>query len=150
MLALLFQIGADRLALDVRQVREVVPWVRLQRVASGPGWLAGVFIYRGQAVPVIDLHQLLAGAECPKRLSSRIIMVSHPADPSGRFVGLLAAQVADVRELEPPTPNGPSSVPEFGQALVLGRELIRVVQLDALLPDSCLNKLALASTEPTA
>jgi len=150
MLALLFQVGADRLALDVRQVREVVPWVRLQHLASGPAWLAGVFIYRGQAVPVIDLHQLLAAEECPKRLSSRIIVVPHPADPSGRLLGLLAAQVADVRELEPPAPGAASLQPELGQALVLGRELIRVIQLDRLLPDSCLSKLAPAPRELTA
>ena len=41
MLVLTFQTGSERLALDVRQVREVVPQVGLQPVASGPpGWRA--------------------------------------------------------------------------------------------------------------
>ena len=51
MLALTFQIGATRLALDIHRVREVVPRVHLERVAGGPAWLAGMFVYRGGVVP---------------------------------------------------------------------------------------------------
>jgi len=101
MLVLTCQIGDDRLALDVRRVREVVPRVRLQRVAGSPAWLAGVFIYRGSVVPVIDLHRLIGTEECPLRLSSRIILVPHRVEGEERLLGLLAAQVADIRELRP-------------------------------------------------
>ncbi|MBY0229745.1 MAG: chemotaxis protein CheW, partial [Gemmataceae bacterium] len=47
MLALTFQIGDNRLALDIRRVREVVPRVELRRAPSAPAWLAGEFVYRG-------------------------------------------------------------------------------------------------------
>jgi len=128
MLALTFQIGDERLALDVRHIREVVPRVQLRRVSGSPDWLAGVFVYRGDVVPVIDLHRL-AGAECPPHLSSRIILAPlsthhhpspphpYPSPPGGegkevrgegqtrwpegqeRFIGLLATQVDVARDL---------------------------------------------------
>ena len=60
MLALTFEVGSDRVAVDVRRVREVVPWVRLSPLSGRPSWVAGVFVYRGRVIPVIDLHRLSA------------------------------------------------------------------------------------------
>src|SRR5215207_737208 len=113
MLVLTFQVGNDRLALDIRRVREVVPRVQLDRSAGSPAWLAGMFVYRGRVVPVIDLHRLLGAGECPPHLSSRIILVplgfcpvGTPTAPTAaeladeHLVGLLAARVADIREVE--------------------------------------------------
>ena len=54
MLVLMFQVGTNHLALEVSRVREIAPYVRLQPVTCCPGWLAGVFIYRGQVVPVVE------------------------------------------------------------------------------------------------
>jgi chemotaxis-related protein WspB len=154
MLVLTFQIGDDRLALDVRQVCEVVPRVRLQRVAFSPAWLAGVFIYRGRVVPVLDLHQLVGVGECPPQLSSRIILVPQLLDGEERLLGLLAAQVADIRELRPPAQAQPRLAvpgqPDLGPALVDGREIVHVVELDRLLPDSYRRQLALVSREFSA
>ena len=44
MLALTFQIHHDRIALDVRRISRVVPWVPLDRPQGSPAWLAGVFV----------------------------------------------------------------------------------------------------------
>src|SRR5207248_4601981 len=105
MLVLTFHIGADRLALDIRQVREVVPRVKLQPVTGAPPWLAGLLVYRGQVIPVLDLHRLVGAGECPPHLSSRIILVPHRLPGGGeRLLGLLAAQVADIREVPDGTP----------------------------------------------
>lgn len=138
MLVLTFQVGNERLALDVRRIQEVIPWARLQPVAGSPSWLAGIFLYRGQIVPVIDLHRLLGVGECPVHLSTRIIVVQHVLNGQERFVGLLAAKVADVRDLQPPsatqsyfaTPGRLS----LGPALVDGKEIIHLAELDRLLP----------------
>jgi chemotaxis-related protein WspB len=140
-LALTFQIGADRLALDIRQVREVVPRVRLARAAGAPAWLAGTFVYRGQAIPVIDLHRLLGAGDCPPHLSSRIILVPRPG-PRGEegLVGLLAARVADLREV--PTggpalalPRAPGQ-PDLGDPVVVGGAVLHLIDLDRLLPEA--------------
>jgi chemotaxis-related protein WspB len=154
MLVLTFQIGTNHLALEVSRVREIVPCVRLQPVACCPEWLAGVFIYRGQVVPVVDLHRLLGVGECPVRLSTRIILVPHVFDRQERLVGLLAAKVADVREmpLPPATPNGlvAAGRPDLGPVLVDGQEIIHLVELDRLLPELSDEKLALVTKEPSA
>jgi chemotaxis-related protein WspB len=147
MLVLTFQIGAERLALDVRRVLEVVPHVRLTRPAGGPAWLAGLFVYRGQALPVIDLHRLLGAGECPDHLSSRIVIVPHRWQGEERLLGLLAAEVAEVRELNPgelaPTPVTEPGQPDLGAVYVDGGVLYRLLDLDRLLPEPSARALAL-------
>lgn len=148
MLVLTFQIGSNRLALDIRRVREVVPRVELQRAPSGPPWLAGMFIYRGGVVPVIDLHRLFGESECPEHLSSRIILVPSPRssrqgdNTSEPLLGLLAAQVADLREVEVGGDHrGLLGVGEdttglaFGTTLVDREGILHLVDLDRLLPE---------------
>ena len=134
MLALTFQVGADRVAVDVRRVREVVPRVRLTPASGAPTWVAGVFVYRGRVVPVIDLHRLTGMGECPLHLSSRIILVPMPDDPNA-LVGLLATQVADIRELpDPPLEPATSSSPTLGPAIADGTGILRLFNPDRFLP----------------
>jgi chemotaxis-related protein WspB len=154
MLVLTFQIGSNQLALDVRRIREVVPRVRLQEVAAGPPWLAGVFIYRGRVVPVLDLHRLFGAGECPPHLSTRIILVPCVLDGEERLLGLLAAQVADIREMHPPsqapTRLGVPGQPDLGQVLVDGRDIVHLVDLGRLLPDAYQRQLAMVPREQPA
>ena len=138
MLVLTFQIGDNRLALDIRRVREVVPRVELKRSPTGPAWMAGLFVYRGQAVPVVDLHQLLAGGGCPEHLSSRIILVPRTDPESGEetLLGLLAAQVADLREVEIGKTFSLGGRPGLGPTLVDRDGILHLLDLDRLLPGS--------------
>jgi chemotaxis-related protein WspB len=149
MLALTFQIGQDRLALDVRHITEVVPRVRLSQPAGGPAWLAGLFVYRSQVVPVIDLHRLTGAGPCPPHLSSRIIIVPHRWQGAERLVGLLAAGVAEIREIEPaeqsPTRLTAPGQPDLGPVFVDGGGLLRLLDLDRLVPDAGRAELVLAS-----
>lgn len=135
MLALTFQVGSDRVAVDVRRVREVVPQVRLSPVTGGPRWVAGGFVYRGRVVPVIDLHRLTGAGECPQHLSSRIILIPHPAGGDA-LVGLLATQVADIRDLPDDTavsPASPGTDHGFGPPLADGTGMLRILDPDRLL-----------------
>jgi chemotaxis-related protein WspB len=151
MLVLTFQTGRDRLALDVRRVREVVPRVPLRPVAGAPAWVAGVFIYRAQVVPVIDLHRLIGAGECPTQLSTRIVLVPYPSDGRERLVGLLASQVSEIREMQPPS-QAPTRLsapdqPDLGPVVADGREIVHVVELDRLLPERYVRQLALVPVE---
>lgn len=151
MLVLTFQIGSTCLALDVRRIHEVVPLVRLQRVERAPAWFAGVFIYRGRVVPVIDLHRVIGAAEYQPNLSTRLILVPHTIGGQERLVGLLAARVADLRELQPPQ-QLPTSLttldqPDLGPSIVDGSEIIHLLDTDRLLPESYKHQLALIHRE---
>jgi chemotaxis-related protein WspB len=151
MLALLFQVGPDRLALDVRRVKEVVPRVRLRPLACSPPWLAGAFVYRGQVVPVLDLHRLTGAGDCPPHLSSRIILVPYPTAGKDRLLGLLAAQVADLRELRPANealhlPGGESA--DLGPVLADAEGVLRLLDLDRLLPAAARGQLLALAEGP--
>jgi chemotaxis-related protein WspB len=139
MLALIFQIGPDRIAVDVRRVKEVVPRVALQPVAAAPAWLAGAFVYRGQVVPVLDLHRLVGAGECPPHLSSRIILVPQPGAPD-RLLGLLAARVSDLRDIEPPERSATRLTarggPDLGAVIADRDGILHLLDLDRLLPDA--------------
>jgi chemotaxis-related protein WspB len=94
MLFLLFQIGADRYALDTSAVLEVAPCVGLKAVPRAPVGVAGLLDYHGMPVPVLDLHEMATGQRAEPRFSTRLILV-HVAglsDAAGqpRILGLLA------------------------------------------------------------
>ena len=146
MLALTFQVGSDRVAVDVCRVREVIPRVRLTPAAGGPPWVAGAFVYRGRVVPVIDLYRLTGSGECPPHLSSRIILLPLPDEPDA-LVGLLATEVANIRELPAPPAgaSGPPS-PSLGRAVADGDTILRVLEPDRFL--SFVAPPALAAVSP--
>ena len=146
MFVLTFQIGHDRLALDIKRVREVVPRVRLERAAGSPAWLAGLFVYRGRVVPVVDLHQLLGAGECPPHLASRIILAPlHRPDGQEMLLGLLAAQVADIRDVNPGQATLPGlqtpGQPGLGGSIVEDGRILHLLDLDHLLPEPVRNLL---------
>lgn len=131
----MFQVGEHRLAIDVGQVTEVVPRVRLTPAPGGSAaGLAGTFVYRGRVVPVVDLHAFLDAGECPPHLSSRIILAPDPRSSSGELLGLLAAKVADVRELSLQKSDAPAaSHSSLGKVIVDGTDLVHLVELERLL-----------------
>ena len=136
MLCLIFQVGPDRVAVDVRRVREVVPRVRLSAVNGGPQWIAGVFVYRGRVVPVVDLHKLTGVGECPPHLSSRIILFPWPLHAPDSLVGLLATQVAEIREVQAATAQpipGSAGRLGLGPAVPDGHGILRILDPDSLL-----------------
>ena len=87
---LLFRIGQDHYALDTRQVAVVLSLVRLKHMPATAPWVAGIFTYGGQSVPVIDLSQLALGRPAQRRVSTRIVLVHYPAPgPDSRLLGLV-------------------------------------------------------------
>jgi chemotaxis-related protein WspB len=155
MRVLTFRVGDEPLALDIRHVREVLPRVNLQSVGGAPDWLAGVFVYRGRVIPVIDLHRLAGAGDCPPHLSSRIILVSH-ATPDGKeqFVGLLATQVADIREIRADEPVlagiAAGGQADLGPVVADGSSVLRLVDPDRLLPGAAWRQILALPAEAGA
>ncbi len=75
MLMLLFNLGDGQYAIPVSEVVEVTPNVILEQIARAPNYISGLFNYRGQHVPVIDLCQLILQQTCADNFTSRIILV---------------------------------------------------------------------------
>jgi chemotaxis-related protein WspB len=98
MLLIMCHCCANRYAIDSRHVSEVLPRANLHRLADSPPWLAGMLIYRGRTIPVVDLTQLTEGMPCPRRLSSRIVVLQTELGGSPRRFGILAERVG-LREI---------------------------------------------------
>ena len=79
MLLLTFQAAGQLYAVDAARIVEVVPRVNLRPLPHAQAFLAGVFEYRGDVVPVVDLGVLLGAGPAPDRLSTRIILVDRAA-----------------------------------------------------------------------
>ena len=101
MLFLLFQIGNDRYALEAGHALEVIPLVALKKIPQAPRGVAGIFNYRGQPVPAVDLCELSFGRPARELLSTRIIVVRF-ADPAGRqqWLGLIAEHATGMMRRE--------------------------------------------------
>jgi chemotaxis-related protein WspB len=139
MLFLLFRLGKDRYAIDVRQVVEVLPLVAVKRIPLTPPAVSGAFNYRGSTVPLIDLSQLALGRAALPRLSTRIVLVDYP-DGNGqlRLLGLLAEHVTDTlsRAASDFKDSGVTvpDAPYLGRVTSDEKGLVQWLQLEQLLP----------------
>lgn len=136
MLALTFSVGESRYAVDVRRVVEVVPRIDLQPVPSASGCIAGMFDHAGTVVPVVDLGCLLGKEPCPRRLSTRIVLVESPQAGSTGLIGLVAEHVTELRELPDddgsPAPVATSAGAALGPIVSRDDGLIQILRVDAL------------------
>ena len=149
MLVLTLQVGQTQYALPVSYVREVVPLVELKQLPFQPQTVAGLFTYRGDIVPVIDICQLTSGTACPQRLSSRIVLIDFPTPDGLRVLGLLAEQVTDTRQIDPAalrsTGLSLGEAPYLGEVAIEGENLLQLLIVENLLPPS-LRQLVFAQT----
>ena len=96
MLMLLFHVGKNLYAIESSRVIEVIPRVEYREVHHVPEYVAGLFNYRGEIVPVIDLCQLIRGTPSRSYLSTRVMIVSYPhKDKTPQFIGLMAERVIE-------------------------------------------------------
>lgn len=138
MLFLLFQLGTERYALDASRVVEVLPLLELKPISNPPRGVAGIFSYRGDAVPAVDLSQLILRQSVQERLTTRIIVVQH-SDGQGhlRRLGLIAEHVTQVVRKEEKDFQESSlrlgEPPYLGPMLFDQRGIVRWVREDRLL-----------------
>jgi chemotaxis-related protein WspB len=141
MLFLLFQLGHDRYALEAGRVVEVLPLVELKGLPQSPPGVAGVFNYRGQPIPAVDLCALTLQRPAQECLSTRILVVRCPgADGQSHLLGLIAEQATEMlRRNRQDFVNAGlklDSAPYLGPVLLDERGLIQWIHEDRLLPDT--------------
>jgi len=109
MLLLLFEIDNGRYALDINQIIEIVPLVKLKKIPTTPEYVSGLMNYRGQGIPVIDLNQLIDSVPFEDALSTRIIIVNYPVKGmDDKSLALIANNVTETvrTKLTKPPPAG--------------------------------------------
>jgi chemotaxis-related protein WspB len=148
MLFLLFQLGADRFALDVGGIDEVLPLVAVTPLPLAPLGVAGLFDYRGTAVPAIDLSALALGQPARRLLNTRIVLIRYP-DPDGtagyQLLGLIAERATHMLRAEPgdfvASGIDNAATPYLGPVLTDVHGLVQRVDAQALLPPGLRNML---------
>jgi chemotaxis-related protein WspB len=141
MLFLIFELGNDRYALDVRQIAEVLPLVSFKQVPRAPQAMNGLFNYRGAPVPVIDLTQLTLGRPSARRLSTRLVLVHYPDDTGQtHLLGLVAERATQTARHEASdfVASGVTNTgaPYLGPVVTDARGLLQWIDVRTLLPPS--------------
>ncbi len=139
MLYLLFHVNDESYAVDVREVIEVVPKVKLRSIPKAPDYVAGLLNYRGASVPVLDLCMLLHERKCAAVFSSRIVLMKYPdAHAVARVLGLLAEQVTDTlqctAEAFRPSTLLHTAAPYLREVTTYRDHLVQRIDVSALLP----------------
>lgn len=163
---LTFTIAGQSYAIPSKRVIEVLPLVPARPVPGMPNYVTGLFTYRGQLLPLVDLGIRIASATPPRRLSTRVIVVEFPAGvvvdgvgPALARLGLVAENVISIRSVEGETaPLATMALPHapyLGQILRLeGRSgtdatTVQLINLERLLPEELLRGLFPHSTRPS-
>ena len=160
---LLFCLKNERYALESKQIVEIVPLVEIKKIPHAPDYISGVFNYRGQIVPIVDLCQLIQGRPCHTHLSTRIILVNYFHNPTaetaaanlllerqnpaeatseqpGSILGLMAEQV--VETLNKPEAEfvdagvSVKTAPYLGKMIMDAQDMIQCVRVEYLLPEA--------------
>jgi purine-binding chemotaxis protein CheW len=88
-----FRLGDDEFAIDVRSTREVVRVTDISPVPRAPEFIEGVINLRGHAVAVVDLRKRFGVEALQKTEKSRIMIVRA----RNMIVGLMVDSVTGVR-----------------------------------------------------
>lgn len=168
---LTFTIAGQSYAIPSKRVIEVLPLVPARPIPGMPEYVTGLFTYRGQLLPLVDLGTRIAATPPPRRLSTRVIVVEFPVGdvpvengidlpPAGLArMGLVAENVISIRSVEgsssPLATMALPHAPYLGQILRLeGRTgtdatTVQLIDLERLLPEELLRGLFPHSTTPS-
>jgi chemotaxis-related protein WspB len=137
MLFIIFRLGQEQYALEAERVVEVIPRLPLRPQPGAPNFVAGLFNFRGKAVPVLDLGVLMASVPCADLLSTRIILIQYRLQSgAGKLLGLIAEAVTDAVKKEPDQFMSIASgqAPYLGKIALGDEGMVQCVVPERLLP----------------
>jgi chemotaxis-related protein WspB len=113
--------------------------------------VSGLFNYRGQHVPVIDLCRVIHNRACEDCFTTRIILVDYPlASGHTRVLGLLAERVTETLDIDPGVFSSigvqMTDTPFLGEAANTDDGLVQGVSVPDLLPPQVQSLLFPAET----
>jgi purine-binding chemotaxis protein CheW len=94
---MVFRLGEERYALEIRLIEEVRRALGLAPVPCTPDFIVGAINVRGVVLPVIDIRGLL-GLPGPRSSSAGKIIVAKTGEIR---LGILADRVEEVRDIGP-------------------------------------------------
>lgn len=101
MLMLLFYVGNDCYCCSCEPIIEIIPKILLKQIPQAPTYLAGIFNYGGDPVPVVDLSKIILGVPSKNKLHTRIIIIKNPTQTPIKVLGLIAERMIETRDIDP-------------------------------------------------
>ncbi len=124
---LVFWVEADRFALPLSIVTEVLAGLPIAAVPGAPPNVAGVIQVRGEIRPVFHLNRLLETASAEQQ--DTVLLVRH----RNREVGLRIGRVEDIRSVsQDDLREGPEDNPRVAQ---MTADFVQILDLDILLDE---------------
>ena len=133
---LLFLLGEEAFALDIRSVREIIQQGHMTPVPLMPSFVRGVINLRGAVVPVIDLHARFGRPAATLGKKTCIVIFDSLRDGERVELGLLVDAVSEVvdipaGEIEPPPNFGGSVRRDFIRGMgKLGQRFVVILDPD--------------------
>jgi len=133
-----FRVGAERFAIDIARVQEIIKPVPLTVVPHMPEGFSGVIRLRDEVVVVADLHARFGFERPIDEGESHIIILAGDQ----RKIGVAVDAVSEVIRLSPamlgPSPDFQGGAPVACVAGIakVGGDLVSVLDVDALFPPS--------------
>lgn len=141
MLAILFEMDGRLWGADARLVETVVPAVRLRGVQGAPEWIAGVFNYKGNTVPAIDLSMYVCNRPSERIFSTRYMIVKISSGVTEGLVALIAERVTRVVEICDPD-IGPSEGGSYcGGVFTVDGEIAQMLKIEKLIDSDTAAKI---------
>lgn len=94
-----FKIGKENYAIVVNKVLEILQAGKLTTIPNSSEFVKGVLNFRGEIVPVIDMHKRF-NLKKQDDTTKMIIIIDLETEKKNVLMGLLVDQVKDVIEIE--------------------------------------------------
>jgi chemotaxis signal transduction protein len=94
--ALVFRLGTERYAVELKDVAEVLPFTRCTSVPGAPAEFLGVINLRGELRAVLDLGRVLVSAESGNLDSGFVLVLRRPS----QGIGLKVDVIDELREIQ--------------------------------------------------
>jgi len=124
---MIFRLARERYAIELKDLAEVLPFIRCTPVPGAPTQLLGVINLRGELRGVLDLSQLLALPESESTESGFILILR-----SGLGVGLKVDSIEELHEIRPEELTRPM---QANYLKGLASDTLPLLDVDILLAD---------------
>jgi purine-binding chemotaxis protein CheW len=94
-----YRLGNENFAISVDRVLEIIKHRVMTKVPNSSQYIKGVINFRGEIVPVIDMHKRF-NMEKDESHEGMIVVINGDSEKSNYHIGLLVDEVEDVIEFK--------------------------------------------------
>ncbi|MEK3795927.1 chemotaxis protein CheW [Paenibacillus sp. FSL R7-0204] len=130
---IIFRLVQEKLAIDIREINEIIKMEPITAVPNSKSFIKGVINLRGKIIPVVSLCRRFGLAESIPDTRSRIVVVHYRQEAIGIMVDSVE-KVASFHEVEPPLESHEVQGVQYMDGIgMCAEELISILNIGRLL-----------------